>query len=94
MSPKELYNALLFQCITFLTTKDESFDDDLMCQLSEIIKANNLMKKFLSLGIRSNAKDLQSLVFQINTYYDNLKKKSRHSGILLLVMHMRGQASY
>ena len=38
------------------------------------------MKKFLSLGIRSNAKDLQSLVFQINTYYDNLKKRA---GILV-----------
>ena len=30
----------------FLTNKDESFDDDLTCQLSEIIKANNVVKKF------------------------------------------------
>ena len=29
-----------------LTNKDESFDDDLTCQLSEIIKANNVVKKF------------------------------------------------
>ena len=28
----------------FLTNKDESFDDDLTCQLSEIIKTNNLVK--------------------------------------------------
>ena len=28
----------------FLTNKDESFDDDLICQLFEIIKINNLMK--------------------------------------------------
>ena len=30
----------------FLTYMDESFDDDLTCQLSEIIKINNLMKNF------------------------------------------------
>ena len=52
----------------FLIKKDKSFDDDLTCQLSEIIKANNLVKKFLSSGIRPNAKDLQRLVFCINTY--------------------------
>ena len=63
----------------FLTNKDESFDDDLTCQLSEIIKANNVVKKFLSLGMKPNAKDLQRLVFCINTYYNNGKKKSRHS---------------
>ena len=45
-----------------------SFDDNLTCKLSEIIKANNLVKKFLSSGIRPNAKDLQRLVFCINTY--------------------------
>ena len=32
----------------FLTNKDESFDNDFTCQLSETIKANNLVKKFLS----------------------------------------------
>ena len=63
----------------FLTKKDESFDDDLTCQLSEIVKANNLVKKFLSSGMKPNAKDLQCLVFCINTYYDNRRKKSRHS---------------
>ena len=47
----------------FLTNKDESFDDDLTCQFSEIIKANNLVKKFLSLGMKPNAKDIQHLVF-------------------------------
>ena len=30
----------------FLNYMDESFDDDLTCQLSEIIKINNLMKNF------------------------------------------------
>ena len=30
----------------FLTNKDESFDNDLTCQLSEIIKVNNLVKNF------------------------------------------------
>ena len=59
----------------FLNNKDESFDDDLMCQLSEIIKANNLVKKFLSLGMKPNTKDLQRLVFRINTYYGNRKKE-------------------
>ena len=62
-----------------LTNKDESFDDDLTCQLSEIIKANNLVKKFLSSGMKPNSKDIQRLVFCINTYYDNRKKKSRYS---------------
>ena len=59
----------------FLNNKDESFDDDLMCQLSEIIKANNLVKKFLSLGMKPNTKDLQRLVFRINAYYGNRKKE-------------------
>ena len=62
----------------FLTNKDESFDNDLTFQLSEIIKANNLVKKFLSLGMKLNAKDIQHLVFFINTYHDSGKKKSRH----------------
>ena len=72
------FPIILTSARSFLTNKDESFDDDLTCQLSEIIKANNLVKKFLSLGIRPHAKDLQRLVFCINTYYDN-EKKSRHS---------------
>ena len=59
----------------FLTNKDKSFDDDLTCELSEIIKTNNLVKKFLVSGIKPNAKDLQRLVFCINTYYDNRKKE-------------------
>ena len=63
----------------FLTNKDECFDNDLRCQLSEIIKDNNVVKKFLSSGMKPNAKDLQRLVFRINTYYDNGKKKSRYS---------------
>ena len=71
-----------------LTNKDESFDDDLTCQLSEIIKANNVVKKFLSLGMKPNAKDLQRLVFRINTYYDDGKKKI--AGILPRAMHTRG----
>ena len=29
---------------SFLTNKDKSFENDLTCQLSEIIKANNLVK--------------------------------------------------
>ena len=58
-----------------LTNKDESFDDDLTCQLSEIIKTNNLVKKILSSGMKPNVKDLQRLVFPINTYYDNGKKE-------------------
>ena len=59
----------------FLTNKDESFDNDLTCQLSELIKANNLVKKLFSSGMKPNAKDLQRLVFCINTYYDNRKKE-------------------
>ena len=63
----------------FLTNKDESFDNNLTCQLSEIMKANNLVKKFLSSGMKPNEKNIQRLVFRINTYYVNGKKKSRHS---------------
>ena len=70
-----------------LTNKDESFDDDLTCQLPEIIKANNLVKKFISLGMKHNAKDRQRLVFCISTYCDNRKKRA---GILLQVIHTRG----
>ena len=62
-----------------LTNKDESFDSDFTCQLFEIIKANNLVKKFISSGMKPNVKDLQCLVFRINTHHDNRKKKSRHS---------------
>ena len=61
----------------FLTNKDESFDNDLTFQLSEIIKANNLVKKFISSGMNPNAKDIQRLAFCINTYYDNGKKKEQ-----------------
>ena len=71
----------------FLTNKNELFDDDLTCQLSEIIKANNVVKKFLSSGIKPNSNNLQRLVFRINTYYDNRKKRA---GILPRAMHMRG----
>ena len=70
----------------FLTNKDESFDDDLTCQLSEIIKVNNLMKKFLSSSMTPNAKDIQRLVFCIITYYNNRKKRV---GILPWAMHTR-----
>ena len=56
-----------------------------MCQLSETIKANNLVKKVLSWGIKSNAKDLQHLVFGINN--NELKKRA---DVLLQVMHTRG----
>ena len=70
------YFPMILTCARpFLTNKDEPFDDDLTCQLFEIIKANNLVKKFLSSGIKPNAKDLQRLVFRINTYYDNRKKE-------------------
>ena len=71
----------------FLTNTDESFDDDLTYQLSEITKANNLVKKFISSGMKPNAKDIQCLVFCVNTYYDNGKKGA---GILLRVIHTRG----
>ena len=71
----------------FLTNKNESLDNDLTCQLSEIIKANNLVKKFISSDMKPNAKDIQLLVFHINTYYDNRKKIA---GILLRIMHTRG----
>ena len=47
----------------FLIKKDKSFDDDLTCQLSEITKAKNLVKKFLSSGIRPNAKTFYALFF-------------------------------
>ena len=82
------YFPIISTCVrSFLTNKDESFDDNLTCQLSEIIKAKNLVRKFLSSGMKPNAKDLQLLVFCINTYYTNRKKGA---GILLRVMHTRG----
>ena len=61
----------------FLTNKDEFFDDDLTCQVSEIIKVNNVVKKFLSSGMKPSEKDVQRLVFCINTYYGNGKKKDQ-----------------
>ena len=74
------YFPIIPTCVRpFLTNKDESFDDDLTCQLSEIIKANSLVKKFLSLGMKPIASGLQRNVFGINTYYDNRKQKSRLS---------------
>ena len=74
------YFPIIPTCVRpFLTNKDESFDDDLTCQLSEIIKANSLVKKFLSLGMKPIASGLQRIVFGINTYYDNRKQKSRLS---------------
>ena len=79
------YFPIIPRCArSFLTNKYESFDDDLTCQLSEIIKTNNLVKKILSWGMKSNAKDLQHLVPGINN--DEQKKRA---GILLRVMHAR-----
>ena len=59
----------------FVTSKDESFENDLKCQLSEIIKTNKLMEKLFSSGMKPNVKDLQRLIFRINIYYDNGKKE-------------------
>ena len=74
------YFPIMPTCVRpFLTKKDESFDDDLTCQLFEVIKANNYVKKFLSLDMKPIEKDLQCLVFCINTYYNNRRKKIRHS---------------
>ena len=70
-----------------LTNKDESFDSDFTCQLFEIIKANNLVKKFISSGMKPNVKDLQYLVFRINTHHDNREKRA---GTLPRAMHTRG----
>ena len=82
------YFPIILTCARpFLTNKDESSDDDLTCQLSEIIKANNLVKKFLSSGMKPNAKDLPRLAFRINTYHDNRKKRAC---ILPQIMHTRG----
>ena len=62
------YFPIISTCVRpFLTNKDESFDDNLTCQLSDIIKADSLVKKLFSLGIKPNAKDLQCLVFHTNT---------------------------
>ena len=82
------YFSIIPTCVRpFLTNKAESFDDDLACQISEIINVNNLMKKFLSSGMKPNAKELQRFVFCINTYYDNRKKRA---SILPRAIHMRG----
>ena len=72
----------------FLTSKDESLDADLTCQLPQIIKANNVVEKFLSSGMKPNTKDIQRIVFCITTYYNNGKKRA---GILLWVMHTRDE---
>ena len=73
---------------SFLTSKGESFDDDLTFQLSEIIKANNLMKKLFSSGMKLNPKDLQRLFFFASTLITTTEKE--RTGILLWVMHRRG----
>ena len=62
----------------FLTNKDESFDDDLTSQISEIIKTNNLVKNVLASGMKPNAKDLQRLFFA-STLITTTEKKSKHS---------------
>ena len=56
-----MYNALLCHnrnVREVLTNKDESFDNDLTCQLSETVKAKTLLKKVLSSGMKPNAKDI------------------------------------
>ena len=63
----------------YLSNKDGSFDDDLTCQLSDIIKVNNTISKFVLAGAKPSLRDIQRLGFKILTYYDNNKKKSRHS---------------
>ena len=72
------YFPIIPTCVRhFLTNKGKSFDDDLTCQLSEIIKANKFGEKSLSSGMKPNAKDLQCLVFCISNYYDNKNKKEQ-----------------
>ena len=63
----------------YLSNKDGSFDDDLTCQLSDIIKVNSAIGKTLITGIKPTLKEIQKLDFKITTYFDNNKKKSRHS---------------
>ena len=50
----------------FLTNKDECFVNDLTWQLSEKIKANNLVKKFLSSGMKPNTKVFNALFLDQN----------------------------
>ena len=63
----------------YLNNKDGSFDDDLTCQLSDIIKVNNTISKSVLAGAKPSLRDIQGLSFKILTYYDKNKKKSRHS---------------
>ena len=71
----------------FLTNKDECFVNDLTWQLSEKIKANNLVKKFLSSGMKPNTKVFNALFFASKLIATTEKKIA---GILLRVMHTRG----
>ena len=65
---------------SFLIIKDQSFDDDLTCKLSEIIKANNLVNKFLSLGIRPNQmQKIFDALFFASTVIMTLEKKEQDS---------------
>ena len=55
----------------YLNNKCGSFDDDLTCQLADIIKVNNTIKR----GEPASSKDIQRLKFRIQTYNDNIKKR-------------------
>ena len=65
----------------FLTNKDESFDHDLTSQLSEIIKANNLVRNS-SLPVGSPMqRTFNALFFASANITTKKKKKSRHSAL-------------
>ena len=73
------YFPIIPTCVRpFLTNKDEPFEDDLTCQLSEIIKANNVVKN-LFLGYEAYCKRLSTACFLHQYLLRQRKKKSRHS---------------
>ena len=62
----------------FLTNKDESFDDDLKCQLSENNKGQQCGQKISVFGYRAQCTGPSALCFFASTLIMTTEKKSRH----------------
>ena len=72
----------------YLSNKYDSFDDDLTCQLADIVKVNNTIKRSMLTRAPASSRDIQRLNFRIQTYYDGNKKKVGilHLGMLTCVL--------
>ena len=71
------YFPIISTCArSFLTNKDESFDNNLTCQPSEIIKANNVVKNF-SPRVWSPIQRIFNALFFASTLITTTEKKEQ-----------------